>query len=382
MPSMRIMQLNIPDGVIDFGAGQPGVDLLPRRVMAQAAAHRLQQNEGSLSLQYGAEAGDGYFLKALAQFLSEGYQMPVETHDLFTTNGASQALDAICKYYTQPGDTIFVEEPTYFLALYIFRDYPLNIVSLPIDQDGLIIEALAEKLQTVRPAFLYTIPTFHNPAAVTLSAKRRKALLRLSEKYGFLIVADEVYHLLQFGPPPPPPLLSEDQAGMVLSLGSFSKILSPGLRLGWIHTRNRDLLGPFLKSGLVESGGGLNPFVSGVVRSALELGLQSDYLAQLKRTYSQRAVALSAALRQHLPGDFTFSQPAGGFFIWLRLPDHLDAQRLLNRAKTYKVTFKPGPSFSSNGGLRQYARLCFALYETAQLVEGVERLAKAVQGYH
>ena len=372
------MQLNIPDDVINFGAGLPGVNLLPRNLMAQAAEHRLRQKQGALSLQYGAEAGDGYFQIALAQFLSQGYQMPVEPDDLFTTNGVSQALDAICKFYTKPGDTIFIEEPTYFLALNIFRDYLLNIISIPIDHNGLIIEALEEKLKEHKPAFLYTIPTFHNPTSVTLSDERRQALVQLSNKHGFLIVADEVYQLLHFGKPPPPSLVSYDQAGTVISMGSFSKILAPGLRLGWVHVRNRHLLAPFFKWGQIESGGGLNPLVSGLVRSAIELGLQDQYLTHLKTVYGRHAAALSAALRQHLPTDFTFTEPQGGFFIWLRLPDGLEAETLLSRAAAYNVTFKPGPSFSCNGGLQQYARFCFSFYKTKQLIEGVERLAKAI----
>ncbi len=378
MSFTQIMQLNIPGDVIDFGAGLPGVNLLPRTIMAQAAEHRWQQPEGVESLQYGANAGDGYFLTVLAQFLSKGYQMPVEPDDLFTTNGVSQALDAVCKFYTKPGDTIFIEEPTYFLALNIFRDYPLNIVSIPIDSNGLIIEALEEKLKEHKPAFLYTIPVFHNPAMVTLSDERRQALVQLSQKHGCLIIADEVYQLLHFDTPPPPPLVSYDEAGTVISVSSFSKILAPGLRLGWLHVKNRRLLTPFFKWGQIESGGGLNPLASGIVRSAIELGLQDQYLSHLKTAYRQHAAALGAAFRQHLPADFTFDKPEGGFFIWLRLPNGLDAETLLTQAAPYKVSFKPGPRFSSNGDLQQYARFCYAFYPEDRLVEGAERLAKAV----
>jgi len=373
---IQTTQLNIPDHIIDFGAGQPSLSLLPREIMAQAAAHRLAQNDAAL-LQYGAEAGDGYFRIALAQFLSQGYKMSVDPEHLFITLAASQALDAICKYYTQPGDTIFIEEPTYFLALFIFQDYPLRIVSIPVDEQGLMIEALVEALGKYCPAFLYTIPTFHNPSATTLPAERREALARLSEEYSFLIVADEVYHLLDYTAPPPPPLASYDRRGTVLSVGSFSKILAPGLRLGWIQAQP-PLLKPFINSGLVQSGGGLNPFTSGLVRSALELGLQQEYLGQLKAVYGHRAAALSQALRQHLPGA-TFAEPEGGFFIWLRLPEGADTDTLLARAKAYDVAFKPGSSFSQQGGVKNYLRLSFAYYEAEKLIEGVERLTRVIQ---
>jgi len=213
---------------------------------------------------------------------------------------------------------------------------------------------------------------------VTLSDERRQTLVRLSQKHDFLIVADEVYQLLHFNAPPPPPLVSYDQVGTVISVSSFAKILAPGLRLGWLQVKNRELLTPFFKWGQIESGGGLNPFVSGIVRSAIELGLQDQYLSHLKTVYSQRAHALATAFRQYLPDDFTFAKPEGGFFIWLRLPHGLDAETLLTQAAPYKVSFKPGPRFSSDSGLRQYARFSFAFYEEDQLVEGVKRFAKAV----
>lgn len=375
MPIIQTTQLNIPEHVIDFGAGQPSLSLLPREIMARAAAHRLGQDDTSL-LQYGADLGDGYFRVALAQFLSEGYKMAVAPEHLFITSAASQALDAICQHYTRPGDTIFVEEPTYFLALFIFQDYPLNIVSIPLDEHGLIIEALEAQLSKHRPAFLYTIPTFHNPSAVTLPAARREALVRLSEEYGFLVVADEVYHLLDYTSPPPPTLASYDRAGTVLSVGSFSKILAPGLRLGWIQAQPR-LFEPLLKSGLVRSGGGLNPFTSGLVRSVLELGLQEEYLQYLKAVYGHRAAVLSEALRHYLP-TVAFAEPQGGFFIWLRLPDGTDTETLLVEAEAHDVAFKPGSSFSTEGGLKNYLRLSFAYYEAERLTEGARRLAEVI----
>ncbi|MEJ2750795.1 MAG: PLP-dependent aminotransferase family protein, partial [Anaerolineae bacterium] len=194
---MRTAQVNVPPDLIHFGVGQPGFDLLPLDLMQRAAAHRLGQGEPAL-LNYGLESGSDYFRQALAEFLSRGYNTAVSPDHLFTTNGISQALDLLCTLLTQPGDTIFVEEPTYFLALDIFRDHHLRIVSLPTDDDGLIIEALAEKLQMEKPVFLYTIPTFQNPSGVTLSWERRQRLIKLSQAHGFYILADEVYQLLDY----------------------------------------------------------------------------------------------------------------------------------------------------------------------------------------
>ncbi len=376
MSTVQTTQLNIPAGMINFGVGQPDPKLLPLEAMRQAVGHRLGYDDPFL-LAYGVEQGDGHFRIALADFLSKGYGTAVEPNDLFVTTGISQGLDFVCTLFSQPGDTIFVEEPTYFLALSIFADHHLNIVGIPTDADGLNIEALEEKLAEHQPVFLYTIPAFHNPSGVTLSAARRERLVALSHEHNFLIVADEVYHLLAYTSTPPPPLGSFIQSETVFSLGSFSKILAPGLRLGWIQA-GPALIEQLVHNGLLDSGGGLNPFTSAMVRSAIELGLQDKHLDHLKTTYRHRATILSAALRRHLPTSITFTEPDGGFFIWLRFPEGVDTEALLSEARRRNVGYEPGISFSSRQGLRNYARLCFAYYDVAELEEGVERLAAVV----
>ncbi|MCB0163160.1 MAG: PLP-dependent aminotransferase family protein [Anaerolineae bacterium] len=376
MLSIQTTQLNIPTGMIDLGIGQPSPSLLPLDILRQAASHRLSQPDPSL-LAYGAEPGDGFFRLALAEFLTRHYGVSVSADQLFITAGASQGLDLICTLYTQPGDTVFVEEPSYFLALRIFADHRLKVVGLPMDGDGLSLEALEEKLAEHRPAFLYTVPVFHNPAGVTLSAARRSRLIELSEQHDFLIVADEVYQLLAFNSAPPPPLMSFDRLGTVLSLGSFSKILAPGLRLGWLQGRPA-LLDRFINSGLLDSGGGLNPFTSAIVRSVIETGQQEKHLDRLNQVYHQRAAALSSAVRRLLPADVTVVEPHGGFFMWLQFPETIDVETLLPDLHQHNLNVQPGVKFSSRSELRNYARLCFAYYDVEDLEEGVARLAKAL----
>ncbi|MEJ2169927.1 MAG: PLP-dependent aminotransferase family protein, partial [Desulfobacterales bacterium] len=322
MDSIRTVQLNIPPEMIDFGVGQPSPGLLPLSLLKEAAAHRLSRGDASL-LAYGTEQGDGYFRLALARFLSAHYRVPVDFDNLFITAGASQGLDLICTLFSRPGDTIFIEEPSYFLALRIFADHGLNLVSLPMDAHGLILDALEEKLSRYTPTFLYTIPTFHNPSSVTLAAERRERLVQLSRQHKLLIVADEVYHLLSYSDFPPKPLASHIDGGSILSLGSFSKIMAPGLRLGWIQAGTR-LLQRFTGCGLLDSGGGLNPFTSGVMRSAIENRLLENQMTQLKTAYSRRKEALANALRDNLPAAVRFVEPRGGFFIWLEFPDAVD----------------------------------------------------------
>jgi 2-aminoadipate transaminase len=370
---MQIAQLNVPDDVIDLGIGQPGLDVLPLELLRQASAHALENSPRDI-LQYGADAGDDYFRNALATFLTRHYGEEVKPGSLLTTNGISQALGMICTLFTKPGDVIIVEEPTYFLALNIFADYNLKIVAVPVDEEGLKVDTLEPLLVKHKPKFIYTIPTFQNPSGVTLSLERRGRLLELAEKYNVLVVADEVYHLLNYTVTPPKPLgcFGGEQ---VLSVGSFSKILAPGLRLGWVQT-SVNLREQLESYGVIASGGGLNPFTSAIVRSALELGLQEDYLKHLKRLYMERSRVLVAALRDHFP-EHEIEDVQGGYFVWLNLAN-VDALELLKKARLNKVGFQPGVKFSGQGALNNWLRLCFTFYDKLKLREGVERLAKVI----
>jgi DNA-binding transcriptional MocR family regulator len=361
---------------IDFGVGQPQLDILPLEQLEAGANHRFQRKDRSI-LAYGSEKGNGQFRIALASFLGSQYGKTVDPEHLFITGGVSQALDMICGLKTSPGDTVIVEEPSYFLALSIFADYNLNVIGTPIDEKGIIIDELEKRLKKHKSVFVYTIPVFHNPSGVTLSSERREKLIGLSEQYDFFIVADEVYQLLNYTSAPPPPMMYYDASERVLSLGSFSKILAPGLKLGWMHAKP-NLLSSFTGCGLLDSGGGLNPFVSSIVSSVIELGLQENYLKKLKGIYQDRMTTLSSALQQNISG-LRFREPSGGYFIWVRLPDAADSELLLVDAKEHKVQYQPGINFSCNQGLRDYVRLCFAYYDQTDLIEGVERLSKVIR---
>ncbi len=374
MHNFRTTQVEVAPGVIDLGIGNPGFDLLPVDLVRKAAQHRLAQNDPTI-LNYGYEQGDGRFRLALERFLGERYGMPIEAEDLFVTTGISTALDLLCTLYTRPGDVIFVEEPTYFLALRIFADHGLKVVAIPTDQDGLVIEELEYTLANRAPVFLYTVPVFQNPSGVTLSEERRKRLVALSQEYDFMIIADEVYHMLDYAASPPPPMAAYIQSGQVFSLGSFSKILAPGLRLGWIQAEP-ERLHQLNRCGLLDSGGGLNPFTSSLVQVILEQGWQASHLDNLKAILGHRLAVLQAALDEYL-GDFVkYSLPQGGYFFWLELPAGQDAADLLSSADRFDIKFQPGVRFSSQGGLRKYLRISFAFYGEQELSEGVRRLSR------
>jgi 2-aminoadipate transaminase len=377
---MPVEQTDVPPGNIDLGSGNPSLELLPIEILERASANYFSAGD-QRTLQYGAERGNGYFLTALAEFLSTNFQFDVPTNALLTTNGASAALDLLCTLYTKPGDLVFVEEPTYFLARRIFADHQLQVEAVLLDNDGLDVEQLEEKLSLAKPKFIYTIPTFHNPASVTLPQERREWLVNLAQKSNFLIIADEVYQFLDYDITPPKPIASlDDQVEQVISTNSFSKILAPGLRLGWIHAHPK-VIKRLAGCGLLDSGGGLNPFTSGIVYYLIQAGDLAENIAKLKGVYQKRLAAMNKALNQYLP-EAGYLKPHGGYYFWVRVPG-LNSSHLRDNAQKYGVDFRPGTLFSSQMGLQEYLRLSFSYYNAPQIDLGVKKLAECLhEGYN
>ncbi|MGE5378247.1 MAG: PLP-dependent aminotransferase family protein [Bacteroidota bacterium] len=374
--SIQSVQTPTPPHIIDLGLGDPDPSLFPVDAIARAAQECFKQRD-AFFLQYGTEQGDGYFRLALARFLSRHYGLPAEPGGIFVTAGVSSALALLCTCFTQAGDTIFIEEPTYFLAPKIFGDHRLNIVSIPIDENGLMIEALEEKLKYNRPKFLYTIPVHHNPAGTILAETRRAQLLELARQHDFLILADEVYQLLSYDDHPPRPFAAYIDLENIISLGSFSKILAPGLRLGWIQAHER-VIQRLVTSGLLDSGGGMNPFTSAIVRGMIEAGDLDAHLQKLIGIYRQRLFKMDSLLKEHLPA-VTYAAPRGGYFFWVRLPDSMNAVEFRRHAKPLNVDLRPGTLFSCEGGLQNFVRLCFAHYEEEKLEQGILRLRQSFE---
>ena len=374
--NQTLPQIDIPRDMIHFGIGQPSNHLLPIKELERAADHCLSK-ENSFFLAYGESKGNANFRKTLSGFLTGYYPNPVDPEQLLITSGNSQALDFICTQFTSPGDTVLVEEPSYFLALKIFADHKLNLVGIPVDDNGIVTDVLKEKLKTLKPSFLYTIPTYHNPASVTQSFKRRQELVEICAQKNLLVVADEVYHFLNYSDDPPPPMGNWIDTCPLISLGSFSKILAPGLRLGWMHT-NIDLIKKMAKSGLLDSGGGFNPFTSEIVNSVISLGFLDTHIQRLKKVYRQRIKSFCDQLRMHLPEQALFKVPTGGYFVWVKLPDGIDTNSFRKAANQQNVDFYPGTFFSHEKRLKNYMRLSFAFYDEDVLAEGARRLGKVI----
>lgn len=361
-----------PPGTINLGIGQPSADLLPVDLVRQAS-QSFFDNAQPFELNYGVTPGDERFLDSLAAFLTKGYGSDSNSDELFVTGGNSQALDLVSVVFAESGDTVFVEEPSYFLAFQIFRDHGLNIVGIPVDDDGLCVDALRRELESHKPAFLYTIPSYHNPGGQCTSEARRRQVVELAIEYDFLIVADEVYQLLYYFDAPPPAYGTMTASDRVVSLGSFSKILAPGMRLGWIQT-SKSLRNKLMAAGFVNSGGSINHISSHIVRQTIDNGSLASHVKKLQRVYRGRVEAMDDALHEHFSGIAEWTRPDGGYFFWVRFDESLDTTPLRDKARELKTGFQCGAAFSTNGQLSNYLRLSFAHYNEDDIRKGIARM--------
>ncbi len=372
-------------GAIPFVYGHPDPDLLPVEKII-AATERALRTRGRLALQYGSEQGYGPLLDYLIGKVERDEGLRITRANIMLCAGAAQGLDTAARLFTRPGDVVLVEAPTYHEAIGTLLDYPVELRQIPMDERGLIVEALAERLEALsragrRVAFLYAIPTFQNPAGITLTAERRKALVELAAEWGLLLVEDDVYRDLCFEGRVPPSLFELAGGQGVIRLGSFSKILAAGLRLGWIIAA-ADVIQRIVGSGLKGNEGGANPFVAHTVTAFCQAGWLEPHIAQLVDRYRSRRDALLASLEREMPNGVRWTHPGGGFFLWLTLPEPLEAEAVLAASTEQGVLFTPGTRFFAEaveGGGRRNLRLPFSFLSEAQTAEGVRALAEVIR---
>ena len=382
--SLPDVQLSLRADIIDCSWGHPALELLPVSGLARATQVALER-DGLTALCYGAEQGPGHLLERLCARLGrlEGAVLPSE--QMMITGGVSQALDLLCTLLTQPGDVVLVESPTYHLALRVLKDHGVELVPVPADDEGLQVDVLEDVLAGLRRQgrnvrLVYFVPTFSNPRGITMGIERREALVDLAQREDLILLEDDVYHELWYDSPPPASLYSLAPAGPVVRLGSFSKVLAPGLRLGWMLAKP-EIVRRCTGSGMLDSGGGVNHFTAHVVVAFVELGLLDEQVETLRASYRQRRDVLLDALASHLPEGCRWSCPGGGFFVWLGFPSGVDSAALLPVAESVGVSYVPGARFYTGGDGAQYCRLAFTLFSPEELAEGARLLASALREY-
>jgi DNA-binding transcriptional MocR family regulator len=372
----RDTQHYLRPGVIELTWGHPDLALFPTAALARAAELTLARADRA-ALCYGADQGPGSLIEPLCAWLGRREAHAPPPDQVFIAGGLSQGLDLLCTLYTSPGDPILVDAPTYHLALRVFRDHRLELIPVAGDDDGLRPDALADALARLRgagrsPRFLYLVPNFCNPSGVTLSLDRRRAIAALTQEAGLMILEDDVYRHLWYDAPPPPPI-ADLAPEHVIRLGSFSKLLAPGLRVGWLIAPP-EIVRKCARSGLMDSGGGISHFAAHVVAAFMELGLFDGHVEALRAAYRARRDLFCAALARHLPAGCHWRPPGGGFFVWLRLPAGVDSADLSPQAEAAGVAYVPGTRFYADGRRSEHVRLAFTLLTGEELTEGARRL--------
>lgn len=365
--------------IVSLAGGAPYVSALPLDAVGQMIGD-LVAGKGAEVLQYGSAQGDELLREHICEVMSlEGVQASPD--DVVVTVGAQQALDLITKIFVNPGDVVLAEAPSYVGALGTFASYQADVVHVPLDEGGLIPSALRETLSSLRAQgrtvkFLYTVPTFQNPAGVTLTTARRAQILEICAEYDVLIVEDNPYGLLGFDGEPMRALRADDSE-RVLYLGSFSKTIASGLRVGWVlapHAVRAKLVLAAESAILCPSN-----FSQLAVREYLATQPWREQIKSFRELYRARRDAMLESLDQLMPDGCTWTRPAGGFFVWLTLPEGLDSKAMAPRAIAERVAYVPGTGFYADGTGHRHMRLSYCFPEPHRIREGVRRLATVVE---
>ena len=371
-----------PPGTISFIYGLPDPATFPADELRHAADEVLS-TRAELALQYGPEQGYGPLIDYLRHRLACAEGLQIEREHMMLTGGSAQALDHLCTLFTRPGDVVLVEAPTYHETLQLFRDHGLLPLQVPTDGGGLQVDALTSRLEALsgrgaHARFLYTIPNYQNPSGITLAADRRPAILALAKHYDLFIVEDDVYRDLAYGESPPASLFALDSDGHVLRIGSFSKILAPAVRLGWIMGP-AGLIAKLIGSGLRCMGGGASPLVANILSTYCQQGHLEPHIEQLCHVYRERRDAMLQALTTHMPVGVDWTRPGGGFFIWLSLPPPYRADKVADLARAAKLLIPIGDPFFAEEPTGQYLRLAFSYVTPAKIESGVEKLGQVLR---
>lgn len=371
-----VFELSLDSSLVSLAGGNPYLQSLPLEKLGEIS-RRIITEQGPVALQYGSGLGTEELRLQILQVMAAEGIANVAVENVVVTNGSQSAQDMACKVFCDPGDTVLCEDPTYVGALNTFEAYQVKAASILTDEQGIVPEALAERIQTLRAAgerikFLYTIPNFNNPSGITLVAHRRQQVVDICREAGILILEDNPYGMLRYDGEPAPTLRSLD-AENVIYMGSFSKILSPGLRIGWAAVPSH-LFRRFYLAG--EAVALCPPTLNQMIISAYLR--EHDWKGQIdsyRKLYSGRRDAMLAALEQYLPEGISYTRPAGGFFIWLTLPEGIDTYALLQEGVQAGVIFIPGSAFSPGNPVSHTLRLAFCAVDEATITEGVKRLS-------
>lgn len=372
----ELLKLTQRPEVISFGGGLPAAESFPVAAL-KAAAARVLDEHASLALQYSTTEGYLPLRQWIASRMEVVHGATVAAERVVVTTASQQGLDLTGKVFLDEGDEVLCESPTYLGAIQAFRAYGARFVEVPTDDDGMLPDELERLLRTCQhPRVIYTVPDYQNPSGRTWSLPRRRALLEIARHHAVVVLEDCPYVEVRFAGTQVPPLVALDTTGQVVHLGTFSKILCPGLRLGWV-TAAPEILEKYV---LAKQGADLHSstFAQMLAVECLA-GCDIDtHLGRVRAMYRSRRDAMVRTLETELPPGCHFTRPDGGLFLWVELPHEISGRDLLVRALRRDVAFVPGGAFFPNGGHENHIRLNYSCMTEERIIEGVKRLAAAL----
>ena len=373
-------QLAEKPGVIYFAGGFPGPRTFPREIVRNLL-EKVVAERGESSLQYAPTEGVSELRKILAREMT-GEGVAADPSEILITSGSQQGLDLLCKAFLDPGDVVLVELPGYMGALGAMDNYEAAKVGVPLDEDGIrvdLLETIIQKLlqEKRKPKMLYLVPNFSNPAGVTLSWERRKKIMELAQKYDFLIVEDNPYGEINFGGELPPHIKTLDVEGRVIYLGSFSKSFMPGIKIGWLCAQS-DLIDKLtvMKQGTDLCTNSLGQYLA---LYFMKEGCLQQHIGSLIDIYREKRDVMLQAMHRYFPAEVSWTEPQGGFFTFVTLPEGINAKTMLTKAVRYNVAYMPGNCFFADGQGHNTLRLAYSQVDLEKIEEGIKRLAVVIK---
>lgn len=372
----ELLKLTQQPQIISFAGGLPAPESFPIEELTKIGRMVLEET-GVQALQYGSTEGYPPLREAISKRMAKT-KVDVKADDILVTSGSQQGLDFAAKIFINPGDIIVCESPTYLGAINAFKAYEPEFIEIDTDKDGMIMEDLENALKNNdKVKFIYVIPDFQNPSGKTWSIERRKKLVELANKYDIAILEDNPYGELRFEGEILPAIKHYDEEGRVIFLGTFSKILCPGLRLGWVAA-SPEILNKFI---MVKQGADLQSSTISqmeVARFIEEYDLD-QHINKIIELYRERRDLMMKTIEEEFPKEATFTYPEGGLFTWVVLPEYMNARELAVKALEQNVAYVPGGSFYPNGGNENTFRLNYSNMDNERIVEGIKRLGKVLK---
>jgi len=376
-----LMKLATRPDIISFAGGMPNNDLFPVKEVDEIIL-KMDPNLKKTAFQYGPTSGFPPLLEILKDYL-RAKGLPVDTHKLMITTGSLQAINILGMEFIDPGDLVLTETPSFIGGIAVFKAFQADIKGIPLQKDGLDLDELQKILEHETPKILYVIPNFHNPAGIIYSPEKRKKLLDILREKEIVLLEDDAYNELYFSEETKKmtqPIMSLDTAGVeMVYTGSFSKILGPGFRLGWM------LASPeiYEKAQIIKQGiDACSPnFTQVIAYEFMRKGYLEQYLERIRKEYARRKDMMQKALLKYMPEEVQWQEPRGGFYFWLRLPEGVDSTDILRESIDKGAVFVTGKTFDPEAKRNNYIRLAFSNMDFNQIDEGVKIIADAVNKY-